>query len=36
MNQPDQAGPRYSPWRLVAYMPGLGTRGFGGPVALVG
>src|SRR5436305_5192713 len=26
----------YSLWELVAYMLGLGTWGFGGPVALVG
>ena len=36
MNEPDQSGPRYSLWQLVAYMLGLGTWGFGGPVALVG
>lgn len=27
---------RYTLWQLVAYMLGLGTWGFGGPVALVG
>lgn len=31
-----QAAPRYSLWQLVRYMLGLGTWGFGGPVALVG
>jgi chromate transporter len=36
MNEPDAAGSRYSLWELVAYMLGLGTWGFGGPVALVG
>jgi chromate transporter len=30
------AGPRYTLWQMVAYMLGLGTWGFGGPVALVG
>ncbi len=30
------AAPRYTLWQLVAYMLGLGTWGFGGPVALVG
>jgi chromate transport protein ChrA len=30
-----QAPPRYTLWQLVGYM-GLGTWGFGGPVALVG
>src|SRR5918912_3485217 len=30
------APPRYTLWQLVAYMLGLGTWGFGGPVALVG
>jgi chromate transporter len=29
-------GPRYTLWQLVGYMLGLGTWGFGGPVALVG
>src|SRR5947207_11527276 len=28
--------PRYSVWQLTAYALGLGTWGFGGPVALVG
>ncbi|HEV8692054.1 MAG TPA: chromate transporter [Ideonella sp.] len=28
--------PAYTMWQLVAYMLGLGTWGFGGPVALVG
>jgi chromate transporter len=28
--------PTYTLWQLVAYMLGLGTWGFGGPVALVG
>ena len=28
--------PSYSLWQLVRYMLGLGTWGFGGPVALVG
>jgi chromate transporter len=28
--------PRYTVWQLVGYMLGLGTWGFGGPVALVG
>ena len=27
---------RYTLWQLVRYMLGLGTWGFGGPVALVG
>ena len=31
-----QAAPRYTLWQLVRYMLGLGTWGFGGPVALVG
>ena len=30
------AGARYTLWQLVGYMLGLGTWGFGGPVALVG
>jgi chromate transporter len=30
------AGPEYTLWQLVGYMLGLGTWGFGGPVALVG
>jgi chromate transporter len=30
------AGPRYTLWQLIAYMLGLGSWGFGGPVALVG
>jgi chromate transporter len=29
-------GPRYTLWQLVRYVLGLGTWGFGGPVALVG
>lgn len=35
MNE-EQLAPRYTLWQLVAYMLGLGTWGFGGPVALVG
>ena len=31
-----QAVPGYTLWQLVRYMLGLGTWGFGGPVALVG
>lgn len=31
-----ELAPRYTLWQLVAYMLGLGTWGFGGPVALVG
>jgi len=37
--EPPEAPPpavRYSLWQLVRYMLGLGTWGFGGPVALVG
>ena len=30
------ATPSYSLWQLTAYALGLGTWGFGGPVALVG
>jgi chromate transporter len=30
------SAPRYTLWQLVKYMLGLGTWGFGGPVALVG
>jgi len=30
------AAPGYTMWQLVRYMLGLGTWGFGGPVALVG
>ncbi len=30
------AAPRYTRWQMVGYMLGLGTWGFGGPVALVG
>jgi chromate transporter len=30
------AGASYTMWQLVRYMLGLGTWGFGGPVALVG
>jgi len=30
------AAARYTLWQLVGYMLGLGTWGFGGPVALVG
>jgi chromate transporter len=30
------AAPAYSIWPLAAYALGLGTWGFGGPVALVG
>ena len=33
---PDAAGTRYTLWQMVRYMLGLGTWGFGGPVALVG
>jgi chromate transporter len=36
MSEPDQAGPLYTLWQLVGYMLGLGTWGFGGPVALAG
>jgi chromate transporter len=44
MNEPSVAvdaapapeGPRYTLWQLVGYLLGLGTWGFGGPVALVG
>ena len=42
MNDPTAADPaartgqRYTLWQLVGYMLGLGTWGFGGPVALVG
>src|SRR5690348_17207786 len=32
----DASAPRYTLWQLVRYMLGLGTWGFGGPVALVG
>jgi chromate transporter len=32
----DALRPGYSLWQLVGYMLGLGTWGFGGPVALVG
>lgn len=32
----DAIPPRYTLWQLVAYMLGLGSWGFGGPVALVG
>lgn len=31
-----QTAPRYTLWQLVGYMLGLGTWGFGGPVALAG
>ncbi|MEJ6001177.1 chromate transporter [Paucibacter soli] len=31
-----EPAPRYTLWQLLAYMLGLGTWGFGGPVALVG
>ncbi|HUL65635.1 MAG TPA: chromate transporter [Burkholderiaceae bacterium] len=31
-----QQGPSYTLWQLARYMLGLGTWGFGGPVALVG
>src|SRR6478609_1559824 len=31
-----EQAPRYTLWQLVGYMLGLGTWGFGGPVALVG
>ncbi|MGZ5178845.1 MAG: chromate transporter [Ramlibacter sp.] len=33
---PDATATRYTLWQLVKYMLGLGTWGFGGPVALVG
>ncbi len=33
---PLEGKPLYTLWQLVAYMLGLGTWGFGGPVALVG
>ncbi len=39
MNEPSTGAehvPRYTLWQLVGYMLGLGTWGFGGPVALVG
>ncbi|KQV50413.1 chromate transporter [Pelomonas sp. Root1217] len=32
----NSTAPRYTLWQLVRYMLGLGTWGFGGPVALVG
>ena len=32
----ETAAPVYSLWQLVRYMLGLGSWGFGGPVALVG
>ena len=35
LSTPDEAAP-YTVWQLVKYMLGLGTWGFGGPVALVG
>ena len=35
-NTVNQAAPGYTMWQLVRYMLGLGTWGFGGPVALVG
>ena len=35
-DQPTQEGPSYSLGQLTRYMLGLGTWGFGGPVALVG
>lgn len=28
--------PKYTLWQMIAYMAGLGTWGFEGPVALVG
>ncbi len=31
-----ESAPRYTLWQMVGYMLGLGTYGFGGPVALVG
>jgi chromate transporter len=34
--QANSAVPSYTLWQLVGYMLGLGTWGFGGPVALVG
>src|SRR4051812_9661438 len=36
MSQVTQAAPSYSLRQLVGYALGLGTYGFGGPVALVG
>src|SRR5438105_9932395 len=33
---PEPAAANYTLWQLVRYMLGLGTWGFGGPVALVG
>src|SRR5215211_6930764 len=36
VGEPAIPTPRYSRWDLVAYFLGLGTYGFGGPVALVG
>lgn len=33
---PDTTALRYTLWQMVKYMLGLGTWGFGGPVALVG
>src|SRR5947199_7866951 len=33
---PQPAAANYTLWQLVRYMLGLGTWGFGGPVALVG
>ena len=33
---PITGSPVYSLWQLIGYMVGLGTWGFGGPVALVG
>ena len=35
-NRVDQPAAPYTLWQLVGYMLGLGTWGFGGPVALVG
>src|SRR3954469_19453517 len=32
----EEAAPTYSLWDLVLYALGLGTYGFGGPVALIG
>lgn len=32
----EPSSPRYTLWQLLAYMLGLGSWGFGGPVALVG
>lgn len=36
LNVPNEVKPSYTPGQLTAYALGLGTWGFGGPVALVG